>query len=651
MERNGLVAPTHRIGLALVMAGLSLLVVRAALVVDLLPTSDGPQHIFSTYAAIHLDDAGRGYSRYLETGTPITSLGFDGLYRALLVAFDWRLAHQLAIAVMALVWAWGTVALASALGRTWLGLLGFVAAYQWVLYMGFYSFFFSAGVGLFLLAGACSDRPLSQRRRVLLAVGLFCQALLHVFPALLTATVLAIVLFLRAQPGRRTVEVARIATMTAPASVLLLLSFHGTTQAFPGPAASLGERLLLLGQAFVGGPLWRAFSLPLLAACGLLTTLVRWRAGATTAGGPSLSSVEKGLALAGAVLVGLAVALPLSLPTWQFFCVRFSPIGISVLALLLPVERLQRRSLAWTARMSLLVLACTALAWSSWFHVLLRRWAADALSGLDAPIRRSGARLDLTLGKGLPRPWFPFMAPLRALGPLYATAQGGTPSRMFVGAADKHILQYRRQPGGPILDIPPLEDVLALQHVADRSRRLRQLDDFLSYAPGYEDVLLYGEAADVQALTQRGFQVDFSQGALAIARFRACPVDVELVEHGPTRAAVFIDMAWRRHGHIRALPSLPASAPDGRSRRLHIPDSPCGPFWLRLVFDGSGDGRPSLGDAVCAEASAEAFVRVEASDAPRVVKCTATEAPGAAPAPARPALLETPESIQEIRRK
>ena len=630
MDKPRLVLGGRQIVLALVLAGLSLLLIRAALVVDLLPTNDGPQHIFSSYAAVHLNDAGTGYSRYLEAGAPITSLGFDRLYRALLVAFDWRLAHQMAIAIMALVWAWGTVALASALGRTWLGLLGFVAAYQWVLYMGFYSFFLSAGVGLFLLAGACSNRPLSTRRRVLLAAGLLCQALLHVFPALLTATVMVIVLFLRAQPGRRKVELARIAAMTAPTLVPLLLSFRDTTAVFAGPAASPGERLLLLGQAFVGGPSWRAFSLPLLAACGLLATLLRWRSGARTAGGPSPSAADKGLALAGALLVALAVALPLSLPAWQFFCVRFSPMGITILALLLPIERLQRPSLVWTTRASLLVLACTALAWSSWFHVLLRRWAADALSGLDAPIRRSGPRLDLTLGKELPESCFPFLAPLRGLVPLYATAQGGTPSRMFIGASDKHILQYRREPVGPIPDIPPPEEILALNHVADRSHRLRQLDDLLSYASGYDDVLLYGDAADLEALTRRGFHIDFSQGALAIARFRPCPVDVELIEHDPTRAAVFIDMAWHRHGRIRALPSLPASAPDSGSRRLRIPDSPCGALWLRVVFDRNGDGRPSLGDVVCAEASAEGFVRVEAGDAPRVVKCTEPESAGAA---------------------
>ena len=630
MEKSQPVSARHRIALALVLTGLSLLLIRAALVVDLLPTNDGPQHLFSSYAAVHLDDAGTGYSRYLEVGTPSTSLGFDGLYRALLVAFDWRLAHQVAIAIMALVWAWGTVALAGALGRTWLGLLGFVAAYQWILYMGFYSFFLSAGVGLFLVAGACSDRALSTRRHVLLGVGLLCQVLLHVFPALLTALVMAIVLFLRAQPGRRRVEFARIAAMTTPVVVPLLLSLHGTTTVFAGPAASLGERLLLLGQAFVGGPSWRAFSLPLLAGCGLLATLLRWRAGAKTAGVSSPSSAEKGLALAGVLLVALAVALPLSLPTWQFFCVRFSPMGITILALLLPIERLQRLSLVWAARMGLLVLACTSLAWSSWFHVLLRRWAADALSGLDAPIRRSGPRLDLTLAKELPSPWFPFLAPLHGLVPLYATAQGGTPSRMFIGASDKHILQYRRHPAGPILDIPPPEEIQSLNHFPDRSRRLRQLDDLLSYAPGYDDIVLYGSAADVEALTRRGFHIDFSRGALAIARFRACPVDIELVERSPTRPAVFLEIAWHRHGRIRAMPSLPAGAPDSGSRRVHILDSPCGPFWFRVVFDRNGDGRASPGDAVCAEASAEAFVRVEPSDAPRLVKCTEPESAGAA---------------------
>jgi hypothetical protein len=116
-----------------------------------LPTNDGPEHVFSSHAATRLDDASLGYGRHLKLGTTFSQAGFDHLLAFFELLLPWRIALRACLVFMVLFWAWGVVALAAAVGgrrRVWLGLFGFAAAVQWVLYMGFFPFYLSSAFGL-----------------------------------------------------------------------------------------------------------------------------------------------------------------------------------------------------------------------------------------------------------------------------------------------------------------------------------------------------------------------------------------------------------------------------------------------------------------------------------------------------------------------
>src|SRR5208282_4563077 len=117
------------------------------------------------------------------------------------------------------------VALVRALapGRLPLAFFGFPLALSWSLYMGFFAFVLSSGVGLYLIAASLG--PPSTARRALLAALLLLQAGLHMFPAILTGLVIAALLVARAPPGERLRALGRAALVGVPAAALVLAAF------------------------------------------------------------------------------------------------------------------------------------------------------------------------------------------------------------------------------------------------------------------------------------------------------------------------------------------------------------------------------------------------------------------------------------------
>jgi len=424
----------------------------------------------------------------------------------------WDSAARISLALMTLLWALGAFCFVRAVRpeRSWLGLPLGAAALQWSLYMGFFSFYTATAFGLFILAYAFRGAPEHPRQRLWLAVLLLLQAFMHVVPAILTGLTVAALLWLRAEPGRRSRELVRIALLGTPAALVAVavlamqLGVSGDIPEETEAAFQFGQPpWWTLGKCFLGGPAWRAWPLTFLAAGALLLPLARGLARWRARGSSSLRAEDAALLLTGGGFLLAGAVLPLHLPDWEFFSVRFLPMAVCALVASLPLERV--RAPRWRAACAAL-LALFAFASTGWAYRYNRELAArsrDALAGLDADLTRDGWRLPIVLDPFIGRPFedseaaMPFMAPLINLGKLYATAQGGIPSYSFVANRAIHsvvMADDMREKSPPTADPRYTIDLLDPRNAGDQALRRAVTGYLASNATAYQDVIL-GRAA------------------------------------------------------------------------------------------------------------------------------------------------------------
>ncbi len=593
-----------RAGLRAAQATLLVALVLAVVSVPYLPTNDGPQHIFTLHATNHLDEPGRGWREWLAPHQPLSSRGFATVFTPLDLLLPWRAATRVALAVMVAVWAAGAFALARAVhpGRGWLGIAVAAAALQWAFYMGFFNFYLASGFGLFVLAIAFRGAPDTPARLSLLAVMLLMQAYFHLVAAALTGLVLVVLTLVRAAPGRRSADLIRVALVGAPAAAIALaaIAVRVTSGMQVEVDANLGGTGLLspwwtLARCFTGGPAWRAWPLTLAAVISIGIGLRR----------RNRSAPDRALLIAGGVLLAAGALLPLHLPSWHFFSVRFLPLGIPLLVLALPVESLPslpRRGVA----LACAVFAGAATSWAAAHHRDLAERIAPALAGLESGITRQGPRLPIVLDPLLGRTVedaeadLPFTAPLLNLGKLYATEQGGMVPHTF--ASDPSIHSALLTEEGE-RRLPPAADpryVLQTRVPGNEGNlALREAVTVYLAAHGtrYEDVILAGRPEDADHLEWLGFEPDWRENGLVIARFRGCPLTVHFPDAASLPDDLMLEVGWYPAlgvTHRYSLSRAPLEA-DG-SRKLPLRQS-CGGLWLRLahpslVCDGAdGNGR------------------------------------------------------------
>ncbi len=592
--------------------GLSIFLIMTVAWVDYLPTNDGPQHIFAAHALRHLDDASAGYGRYLERGGAVTDIGFElsvGLFGRLM---PWRPAVRVTLCVFALVWAWGVMALAATLGhgRQWLGLLGFATALQWLFYMGLFSYYLSVGIGFFVLALAFAPSTWTVRTRLGLATLLLIEAVAHVVPAALLGLSVALYAFLRAPAGARLRALGGAVLLGTPAGLVALAvaaAVYGsdpvnTYTTFP----TFVERTILIGRGFVSGPSWRAWPAVGFALLGLGAAVRLRRLGADPR--------ERALLIVGGTCLVVAWLSPLHVVGWEFFSVRFSPLGVTLLALLAPVHWFVRLRATVAACLALFMFAAASVAWG-WSHNLdLRHANQDLLAGLDAPVRRHGPRLPLIVeppaGEAADE-WgraVPFVRTNWHLGALYSVQQGGVPAYLFAGFGGIQDLAYRAPPGGlPMPARPARGHEWQLWENDDPAVRVRALTHMLSFGPDYEDVIFHGRLADLALLRERGFVPDFQRGGLVIARFLGCPASIELRPPSGGLPPTLVTSGWLPAARPTFSVVLPAD-PDSGARLVPISNSPCGEIWIRVLYDMDRSGSQSTGDRHCAGANVDAVV-------------------------------------------
>jgi hypothetical protein len=468
---------------------LSVLTAAAVAVPEYLPTNDGPEHVFASHVAPRLDDAALGYGRHLKLGATFSQVGFDYLLAFFELLLPWRAALRACLVVMALLWAWGVVALAAAVGgrqRVWLGLFGFAAAVQWVLYMGFFPFYLSSGFGLYVIALGFMRAKWDVKWRLVLAAGLVCQALLHPVPALTSMVVLAALAVVRTAPRQLVREAGRFALMVLPALVIVLASVGPSGGHSGWWIMPMADRALLAVRAFVSGPSWRWATFPAcaLAGAGFCIARKQWRQ----------DKRQGALLLAGLAFALLATQAPYHIPGWNFFHMRFSPIAAVLLTLLLPIECWPRR-VRFAGLILLVTYAAASNAWALAYNLGLYRASQDLLSGLDIPLRRNGVRLPLIIEPraGEPQNFLERTVPGCSanwnVGALYAVEQGGVPAFGFAESEILHPLVWRWPVGQGLRPSRPSRgfehslseaDILGLP-----GGRKAAVTHLLSFAPNY----------------------------------------------------------------------------------------------------------------------------------------------------------------------
>jgi hypothetical protein len=588
----------------LLAAAICVLSAAAAALPAYLPTHDGPQHVFGIHAANHLEEPGTGWSHWLRPNLPPTNHGFGVLFAPLDAWLPWDTALRVALGLMALLWVAAGFAAARAAhpARGWLGLLLAAAAFQWSVYMGFFSFYVATATGLCVLALALRTPRWSPRQRVLLA-GLLClEALMHVVPAVLTGGLLALLALARA-PGRQWLrELGAVAAMGAPAALVALrlawvgLDTLGDHNQGPGvPAETPPTPWWTLGKCFLGGPAWRAWPLSLLALASPALALLAARraagAGGSLAGALRLLRAEdRALLIGGGLLLVASLALPLHIRAWDYFSVRFLPLAVCCLLLALPVERLSPAARGACAAAAA-GFAFAASGWALAYNLDLARRAQPALAGLSADVRSDGLRLPIVLDPLLGRPFddseapMPYVVPLFNLAELYATEQGGVSPYGFTGNPHLHPVLLRNEPGARLPESPDRGAAADLATPANRDNAaLRQAIavHWASYGPRYRDIILWGRPEDAELLLDLGYEPVWRREGLLLARFVGCPLDIRIEPAAALAADSVLELGWFPAGMPTHRFTLARARREGDALQLPVRQS-CAGVWLRFA--------------------------------------------------------------------
>ncbi len=575
---------------------LSVALVASVWVVPYLPTNDGPEAILAVHIENHYGDPGTIYRDVFLPAPQFAGRGFTILYEPLEDLFGWQRGLQVALSILLLTNAWGMVALTAALDlrRLPLAFLGFPLALSWCFYMGFFPFVFASGVGLFVLAYALRVARLpSWPRRTSLAALLLLEAFMHVFAAFLTGGAVLVVLVAAAPKGKRVLELGKVALLGLPAAGLAFLGYWVAERSLTSsPAlstfffASLHDMVAAWPRTLAPGGRPRALVwcvVVVLAAAVAVRRVAR-------AGEGSL--VERALSGLAVVYLVASFAGPPVVPGWQFFSERFVALGALVAIACVPIERVgERRSRLWPAL--LFVGAGASIALSFPFHKRLEGAWDDVVAGLSANVHRKGVFLPVTL-----EPWgsvavplgdadVPYYAPLRHVGALYATAQGGLIPYTFANNGATWAFTIRPDSIHPP-PVPPRNMFDAEMHEPEFETNLafrRGLEnDLASYGMYYEGVLLTGlRPADVALWKERGFVADWERGTVLQAHFEPCRVDVLLSGDEP---APRVDVGVGESTMVKDRAPRERVDREGR-RHLLVDGTPCGAAWVRPHWDAA----------------------------------------------------------------
>jgi len=601
----------------------SVLLLVAIWIVPVVPTNDGPQHVYAAHISSHFDNPTAEYWKYYELATPVTSIAFSAMFSSLEVVLGWRRALAASLSIIVLTWAWGFQALVLAIDRRrWaLGLLGFATALNWSFYMGFWNFVLAVGLGFATLAVAIRRADWTPVDRVAIAALLLVGALAHVVATALTAVVLTVVVLLRTPRQRLARNLGLLVVMGAPAAIIAALASRAGGVATAAGAADasatwlgFGERLTLVGACLVGGPTWRAWGILGFAGLGAYDVAVRARR--REAARPELA-----LAVAAGLMLAATLSTPFHLPLWQFFSPRFLPFAVLGAVSLVAVELLSRR-VAVALFGAVAAYTTASIGWSIHYHRALAASAADALAGIDEPIRQIGPRLPIVLEplarrSGLSDGPLPYTEPLRNIGQLYATEQGGVVPYTFTLAPQLHELVSRPNALPPAPDRTFWKAFLPGSGASDQELRAI-IAHLAAHGAAFDDVIVIARPWVLDELTARGYETDWRRGDAMIAHFRGCPLDLvvrdaepgKLAEPSAPGALLTAGYGWVPLLEPFWATQVPVHGSDDVV--LGLPRAPCGDVWVRAAE----------GPRMCRGADREGRLAARVDRSTRLVVCT-----------------------------
>lgn len=585
--------------------------------ISYLPTNDGPEHILSGHIENHYNDSGTIYAQHLIPLSQYAGRGFAILYNPLEKAFGWRLATQTVLSIVLLVNAWGLAWLVNSIDsrRKWIALLAFAFGFPWALYMGFFPYLVGTAFGTLIVAFVVSRKQESNWERIVVAAALGWQAHLHLFTAMATTLCLVPIYLLRRPKEEWQRQIFALAAMTSPVALMFVITLRAQAispkqSEVPIYFGSIDERLTVLPHVLVPGPVWKGILLLLLTAIGIRSALRRAEQGTL------VHRDEKGLAVAAALFMALGLLAPLNIPGWQFLNPRFLMMGATFAIPLLAIEPIEPQRWIPASAMAPCLVTFISLLATRELHRQLDEGCADALSGLEQPIRRSYVQVAMRLGSscGISRDplesEIPYDTPLEHLGSVYAAQHGGTLPSFFIGHPAIHAFGPKEISDDlpiPQLKVPPTEEL------EDPSLRETVITYFAAHAAFYESFLVFGALKkDQDSILDRGFVPRWQQGSFLMAEYKGCSVLLTIrppsepgrlvVEHG---MAPLLQPVWSSPTHLKP----------GQGVKIKLDRIGCGEVWVSVALFGAQEVY------VCKGSTSKGRISLRTSRTPSAFTC------------------------------
>ena len=602
-------------------------------VVPYIPTHDGPQHIFSAHVENHYSEPGSRYPDFYQVLPQFAAKGFAIVYGPLENALPWRVALRVTFSLMTLAFAWGFALVVLAVDRTRrpTAMLGFVIALPWSLYMGSFAFVIGTTLGMYTVASVIHRPPATGGRRAVLALLLLLQGVAHLFSAMLTGVIVLVLATVAAPKGTRLREIGRMAMVGAPVLALLAFTLRernlraSEQQVFQW---SVTERLGEISRWFVPGPGVRGWLVIGVLCAAIGTTLAHARRGRA-------SPTEQALAWLALAFLVLTLVAPLHMPGWQFLAPRFALDAMVLgLAVARPPQGISPRTTRALVPLVTVLCLCSSLV-SAGLHRRLANGCADALAGLDAPLRLTGPRLPFVLHHhcGVPLDPAESEVPGAAMAEntplLYLIDHGGIGTRVFNGTPSIFAIGFIASSFPP----PPAPRALAIAQSEwfgrDPNLTASVLTELAADGMPFDGIhFLGGRPSDFAVFNERGYVTEFQGDSLFIARFEGCPAELLLPPE-----ALGADPVSYEYG----LFSRTNLAPEPRTFGIglvrhdtpvvggvvHVPlrGRPCGEIWVRVVWDADRSSTFTPGDRTCENADTQGRLRAHVSRDHPTVRC------------------------------
>jgi hypothetical protein len=580
------------------------------LCIPILPTHDGPQHIYAAWLLNHWSEMAWVHPLLELNGGRITSYGFDLIFRPLESFLPWRLATQLTLAIIATTFASGVIAATSAATPnqrvrtfTWFAL---PAAIPWMMYMGYFNYLAGlalCGWALYLAIRLVKAHESGKARaRDMFAGGLaalmLVQAVAHSFAAVVTG----LLLFFLGSAAALGARSWRLLFCFAPAAVPVAVISWLTTRGVANTDLAVNvldsaQRMDLATSTLAGGSAPGSFFLLGVAVSGGVAGIVGGR-----------QAWARGLGVAALIMAAIYAFAPFDIPGWQVFAPRW---GVpAVVAGVIAFSGGLRRS--WR-RPNVTLPLFAAIVVGFWIfqtgklHRTLDQECGPALAPLDLPTNQRIAFIgERTCGEQYAHT-IPLARWLANADVYHAIDNNGLPD-LYTGYASIHAFTPAADSGIHLLSDWAALDVGKLTPDAigtlsgpptDQPRPWLEITAYLASEMAMRDVtVLFGDNNDPAHLLDRGFAHTSPRTGVQVATFEGCrafvapatPPTSSLVMH----ARFFPDSTW----HPMPAPEL---QPDG----TFAITVPCGPVALRIFDDTDGNGLAGDADLYCADQPGE----------------------------------------------